>query len=165
MLSKLISSLAQNSLKSVLKVDDRVDKLLDKFSVEDVCPPKEELQRVIIQKNQTVTTLTTIQGVLNGLVTTGYARYTKIGNLVQADCEITLANQTSANQMAISGLPFYISEDAAGIIAYTTSSTVSNTILGQATSMFFYTSGSTISTLANYSGSFIRAQITYRTTS
>lgn len=71
MLSKLISSLAQNSLKSILKVDDRVDKLLDKFSVEDVCPPKEELQRIIIQKNQIVTTLTTIQGVLNGLVTTG----------------------------------------------------------------------------------------------
>ena len=100
----------------------------------------------------------------NGLSSTGYARYTKIGNLVQADCEITLANQTSANQMAISGLPFYVSQDAAGIIAYTTSSTVSNTILGQATSMYFYTSGTTISTLANYSGRFIRVQITYRTT-
>jgi hypothetical protein len=100
----------------------------------------------------------------NGLSSTGYARYTKIGNLVQVDCEVTLASQTSTNQMSIGGLPFSVWGDAAGVIAYTTSSTVSNTILTQATGMYFYTTATTVSTLADYSAAFIRMQVTYRTT-
>ena len=70
MLSKIVTSLGQNALKSILKVEDVADNLLEKFEG-DVCPPKEELQRAIAQKNQLVTTLTTVQGVLNSILKTG----------------------------------------------------------------------------------------------
>ena len=69
MLAKLISSIGQRSLISILKLDDKVDEIVEKFKVG--CPPKEELIRVIIQKNTFITTLTTIKKVLNSITKTG----------------------------------------------------------------------------------------------
>ena len=69
MLAKLISSISQNSIKSILKLDGKVDEVLEKFKIG--CPPKEELVKIIIQKNTFISTLTTIKKVLNGLTKTG----------------------------------------------------------------------------------------------
>lgn len=69
MLAKLISSTGQRSLKSILKLDDKVNEIIKKFEVS--CPPKEELIKVIIQKNTFISTLTTIKKVLNSITATG----------------------------------------------------------------------------------------------
>lgn len=69
MLAKLISSISQNSIKSILKLDDKVDEIIEKFKIG--CPPKEELIKVIKQKNTFISTLTTIKKVLNSITITG----------------------------------------------------------------------------------------------
>ena len=69
MLSKLISSIGQRSIKSILKLDDKVEEISKKF--ENSCPPKEELKKIIIQKNTFISILTTIKTSLNGITKTG----------------------------------------------------------------------------------------------
>tara|TARA_R110001592_G_scaffold59673_3_gene181180 strand:+ start:1428 stop:2720 length:1293 start_codon:yes stop_codon:yes gene_type:complete len=69
MLAKLISSISQNSIKSILKLDGKVDEIIEKFKIG--CPPKEELIKVIKQKNTFISTLTTIKKVLNSITITG----------------------------------------------------------------------------------------------
>ena len=69
MLSKLISSIGQRSIKSILKLDDRVEEISKKF--ENGCPSKEELKKIIIQKNTFISTLTTIKTSLNSITKTG----------------------------------------------------------------------------------------------
>ena len=69
MLSKLISSQSQRIIKSILKLDEGVSEILKKF--ENSCPPKEELKKIIIQKNTFISSLTAIKKVLNGITKTG----------------------------------------------------------------------------------------------
>lgn len=69
MLSKLISSIGQRSLKSILKLDDKVEEISKKFK--NSCPLKEELKKIIIQKNTFISTLTIIKTTLNNITKTG----------------------------------------------------------------------------------------------
>lgn len=69
MLTKLISSISQNSIKSILKLDDRINEIGKKF--ENGCPSKSELEKIITQKNTLITTLTTTKQLLNGVTKTG----------------------------------------------------------------------------------------------
>ena len=69
MLSKLISSLSQKSIKSILKLDEGISEILKKF--ESSCPTSLELGKIIIQRNTFISTLTTIKQVLNGVTKTG----------------------------------------------------------------------------------------------
>tara|TARA_B100000768_G_scaffold84381_1_gene79771 strand:+ start:9144 stop:9941 length:798 start_codon:yes stop_codon:yes gene_type:complete len=69
MLTKLIASTVQRSLKSILKLDGKVDEIIKKFEVG--CPTKEELKKIIIQKNTFISTLTTIKKTLNSITKTG----------------------------------------------------------------------------------------------
>ena len=69
MLAKVISGLNANALNSVFKTDTAIDKIIEKFK--NGCPPKEELKRIITQKNQMVTALSTVQGILTSLTKTG----------------------------------------------------------------------------------------------
>jgi hypothetical protein len=69
MFAKIISSLNANALKSTFKIDQTIDEVIEKFK--DGCPPKEELKRIIAKKNTMVTTLTTLQGILESLTKTG----------------------------------------------------------------------------------------------
>ena len=69
MLTKLISSISQNSIKSILKLDDRINEISKKF--ENGCPSKSELEKIITQKNTLITTLTTTKQLLNGVTKTG----------------------------------------------------------------------------------------------
>ena len=69
MISKLVSSLTQNAVRSSIKSEIAIDKIIEKF--DKSCPPKEELKKIITQKNQMVTALSTVQGILNSLTKTG----------------------------------------------------------------------------------------------
>ena len=69
MLAKVISGLNANALNSVFKTDAAIDKIIEKFK--SGCPPKEELKRIITQKNQMVSALSTVQGILTSLTKTG----------------------------------------------------------------------------------------------
>ena len=69
MISKLISSLNANALKSTFKIDQAIDDILLKFK--DGCPTKDQLKGIISQKNTMVTTLGTLQGILENLSKTG----------------------------------------------------------------------------------------------
>ena len=68
MISKLVSSLTQNAVKSSLKSEMAIDKLIEKFK--EGCPPKEDLLKIINQKNQMVNALSTVQGILTNLSNT-----------------------------------------------------------------------------------------------
>jgi hypothetical protein len=69
MISKLISSLTQNAVKSSVKSEIAIDKIIEKFK--EGCPPKEDLKKIITQKNQMVNALSTVQGILTSLTKTG----------------------------------------------------------------------------------------------
>jgi hypothetical protein len=69
MISKVISSLTQNAVRSSIKSEIAIDKIIEKFK--EGCPPKEDLKQIIKQKNQMVTALSSVQGILTSLTKTG----------------------------------------------------------------------------------------------
>jgi hypothetical protein len=97
-------------------------------------------------------------------LTSTYARYTKVGNRVFFDLEVTITTNSNAGQMQINGLPFALSGEGSATLGYTTA-TVSNPILMvQGTSVYFYSGGTPPVAYSTYSNKLIRLTGTYMTT-
>jgi hypothetical protein len=97
-------------------------------------------------------------------LTSTYARYTKVGNRVFFDLEVTITTNSNAGQMQINALPFAASGEGSATLGYTTA-TVSNPILMvQGTGVYFYSGGSSIVAYSTYSNKIIRLTGTYMTT-
>lgn len=62
---KLVIGVVTNTIKSTAKFNIAVDGITEKFK--DGCPPKEELLKIISQKNSIINALTQVQGLLNNL--------------------------------------------------------------------------------------------------
>jgi hypothetical protein len=97
-------------------------------------------------------------------LTSTYARYTKVGNRVFFDLEVTITTNSNAGQMQILSLPFAASGEGAATLGYTTA-TVSNPILMvQGTGVYFYSGGTPPVAYSTYSNKLIRLTGTYMTT-
>jgi hypothetical protein len=97
-------------------------------------------------------------------LTSTYARYTKVGNRVFFDLEVTITTNSNAGQMQILSLPFAASGEGAATLGYTTA-TVSNPILMvQGTGVYFYSGGTSPVAYSTYSNKLIRLTGTYMTT-
>jgi hypothetical protein len=97
-------------------------------------------------------------------LTSTYARYTKVGNRVFFDLEVTITTNSNAGQMQILSLPFAVSGEGSATLGYTTA-TVSNPVLMvQGTGVYFYSGGSVPVAYSDYSNKVIRLTGTYMTT-
>jgi hypothetical protein len=97
-------------------------------------------------------------------LTSTYARYTKVGNRVFFDLEVTITTNSNAGQMQINALPFVASGEGSATLGYTTATASNPILMVQGTGVYFYSGGSSIVAYSTYSNKIIRLTGTYMTT-
>jgi hypothetical protein len=97
-------------------------------------------------------------------LTSTYARYTKVGNRVFFDLEVTITTNSNAGQMQINALPFAASGEGSATLGYTTATASNPILMVQGTGVYFYSGGSSIVAYSTYSNKIIRLTGTYMTT-